>query len=139
MKRARSLELGLGSGAQWRRPLWRSLERTIAWEIDVGRLPAGRRLPSTRTLAARLRLSRNTVALAFDALVADGYLAARVGDGTYVLPLVARTSRPLWERWSVCSSAGGPLGEWPPWGRARRRQVGPQQSNRPKSRDFSGG
>ena len=81
-----------------RRPLWRSLEAAIAWQIDIGRVSGGQRVPSTRALARQLGLSRNTVALAFDALVADGYLEARVGDGTYVLPVTHRTRAPVWRR-----------------------------------------
>lgn len=49
-----------------------------------GRLSAGARLPPTRLLATDLGVSRNTVAAVFDRLVAEGYLEARVGDGTYV-------------------------------------------------------
>ncbi|WP_410564883.1 PLP-dependent aminotransferase family protein [Amycolatopsis sp. cmx-4-61] len=49
-----------------------------------GRLRAGERLPPTRELARRLSVSRNTVAVAYDRLTADGFLAGRVGAGTYV-------------------------------------------------------
>jgi len=99
MKRARRLDFPLaGAGDGLRRPLWRSLESAVAWQIDIGRVPAGSRLPSTRTLARQLGLSRNTVALAFESLVADGYLASRTGDGTYVLDHAHRARAPLWER-----------------------------------------
>ncbi len=49
-----------------------------------GRLPPGSRLPSTRTLASDLGVSRNTVMGAFDQLLAEGYLEGKVGSGTYV-------------------------------------------------------
>jgi GntR family transcriptional regulator/MocR family aminotransferase len=49
-----------------------------------GRLRAGERLPPTRELARRLAVSRNTVAVAYDRLTADGFLTGRVGAGTYV-------------------------------------------------------
>ncbi|MEU0794328.1 PLP-dependent aminotransferase family protein [Amycolatopsis sp. NPDC005961] len=49
-----------------------------------GRLRAGERLPPTRELARRLAVSRNTVAVAYDRLAADGFLTGRVGAGTYV-------------------------------------------------------
>ena len=98
MKRARPIDFPIRSVLACPRPLWRSLEAAIAWQIDIGRLPAGSRIPSTRTVARHLRLSRNTVALAFDALTANGYLAARVGDGTYVLAHAERVRPPLWQR-----------------------------------------
>jgi GntR family transcriptional regulator / MocR family aminotransferase len=98
MKRARDVECPMPAVATLRRPLWRSLASAVAWQIAIGRLPAGRRLPSTRTLARQLRLSRNTVALAFEVLVADGYLASRVGDGTYVLGQADWRHAPVWLR-----------------------------------------
>ncbi|WP_410590002.1 PLP-dependent aminotransferase family protein [Amycolatopsis sp. lyj-23] len=49
-----------------------------------GRLRAGERLPPTRELARRLSVSRNTVAVAYDRLTADGFLTGRVGAGTFV-------------------------------------------------------
>ena len=52
--------------------------------IVDGRLRAGERLPATRELAGRLAVSRNTVAAAYERLVAEGFLVGRVGAGTYV-------------------------------------------------------
>ncbi len=49
-----------------------------------GRLRPGERLPPTRELARRLEVSRNTAAVAYDRLTAEGFLAGRVGDGTFV-------------------------------------------------------
>jgi len=60
--------------------VYRSLRRAI---LD-GRLSAGARLPSTRTLAADLGVSRKAVAFAFTRLADEGYVEARVGAGTYV-------------------------------------------------------
>lgn len=60
--------------------VYRSLRRAI---LD-GRLPSGARLPSTRTLAIDLGLSRKAVAFAFMRLADEGYVEARVGSGTYV-------------------------------------------------------
>jgi DNA-binding FadR family transcriptional regulator len=97
MKRARPVEFPV-DGASLRRPVWRALAASIAWQIDIGRLPAGSRVPSIRAAAARLGLSRNTVAWAFESLAADGYLGARVGDGTYVLGVSERARVPVWRR-----------------------------------------
>jgi GntR family transcriptional regulator / MocR family aminotransferase len=52
--------------------------------IAEGRLRPGQRLPSTRGLARETRLGRNTVAIAFDRLLAEGYVETRSGVGTMV-------------------------------------------------------
>jgi DNA-binding transcriptional regulator YhcF (GntR family) len=65
-------------------PLYRSIRDTLAGHIADGALKAGIRLPSSRTLARDLGVSRNTVALAYEILFAEGLIDARVGDGTYV-------------------------------------------------------
>ncbi|HET9263432.1 MAG TPA: PLP-dependent aminotransferase family protein [Vicinamibacterales bacterium] len=49
-----------------------------------GRIRPGRRIPSTRTLAADLGVSRFPVLAAYDQLLHEGYLVGRVGSGTYV-------------------------------------------------------
>ncbi|MEP7285485.1 MAG: PLP-dependent aminotransferase family protein, partial [Chloroflexota bacterium] len=65
-------------------PLYKQLYEEVRSAILNGRLSAGTRLPSTRTLADELDVSRNTVSSAFDQLLAEGYLESHVGDGTYV-------------------------------------------------------
>ncbi|MEU3166447.1 PLP-dependent aminotransferase family protein [Streptosporangium sp. NPDC006930] len=49
-----------------------------------GRLRPGERLPATRELARRLDVSRNTVAVAYERLAAEGILVGQVGAGTFV-------------------------------------------------------
>ena len=49
-----------------------------------GQLPTGQPLPSSRKLAKTLRISRNTVVLAYQGLVDDSYLTARERSGFYV-------------------------------------------------------
>jgi GntR family transcriptional regulator / MocR family aminotransferase len=66
------------------RPLYQQLYDSLREDILAGRLAKGLRLPSTRTLAYDLKVSRNTVTAAFDQLLAEGYLESFVGDGTYV-------------------------------------------------------
>lgn len=58
--------------------------RQLLDAILDGRLRSGERLPPTRELARRLDVSRNTVSVAYERLTAEGFLAGRVGDGTYV-------------------------------------------------------
>ena len=67
-----------------RSDLARQIYRQIRSAIASGRLKRGDRLPPTRELAQRLDVSRNTVALAFEWLVAEGLLSGRTGAGTFV-------------------------------------------------------
>ncbi len=84
-----------------------------------GRLRPGERLPPTRELAARLDVARNTVSVAYERLVAEGFLVARVGAGTFVhdapvastrpraAPVGSVRPRPVWSSVTL-SSTGGP-------------------------------
>lgn len=58
-----------------------------------GRLRPGERLPATRELARRLDVSRNTVSLAYERLVAEGVFTSRVGAGTFVCSQVVGQPR----------------------------------------------
>jgi GntR family transcriptional regulator/MocR family aminotransferase len=70
-----------------------AIYRALLDAIRSGRLGSGDRLPPTRELATDLGVSRNTVATAYERLVAEGYLEARVGAGTFVTD-VAGATRP---------------------------------------------
>ncbi len=61
--------------------------------IDAGTFAPGARLPASREHARALGVSRNTVLWAFERLAAEGYLVARVGDGTYVAQRTAVAPR----------------------------------------------
>src|SRR5687768_10295521 len=52
--------------------------------ILEGRLRPGQRVPSTRTTARELGISRLPVLNAFEQLLHEGYLQSRAGSGTYV-------------------------------------------------------
>ena len=52
--------------------------------IHSGGLHLGERLPSSRTLALDLKLSRTTVINVFDRLIAEGLVESRTGAGTFV-------------------------------------------------------
>ena len=54
--------------------------------IRLGQLAPGDPVPSTRAMAGRLSVSRNTVTLAYQALVAEGFLLSRERSGFYVDP-----------------------------------------------------
>jgi GntR family transcriptional regulator/MocR family aminotransferase len=67
-------------------PLHTQLEAQIRDAIRGGRLTPGTRLPSTRTLAGDLRITRGVVVEAYEQLVAGGYVVSRGRQGTIVAP-----------------------------------------------------
>ena len=78
------LELAFRPDRDQMEPVYRQLRNYIRDLIAADRLPRGTKLPATRELATSLGLSRNTVAQAYDELIADGLVAAHVGQGTFV-------------------------------------------------------
>ncbi|MBL8583830.1 MAG: PLP-dependent aminotransferase family protein [Rhizobiaceae bacterium] len=70
------------------RQIYSALRRFV---LD-GRIPQHTVLPSTRTLAEDLKVGRNTVIAAYDQLMAEGFIEARAGSGTWVAPI--QQSRP---------------------------------------------
>jgi len=108
MKRARHISVELPPCATASMPIWRQLMESMAWQIDIGRLAPGSVLPSTRTLAKQLGLSRTTVQAAYDELYCLGYLRGRVGDGSYVSARDARVRPPVHER--IRTAFGDPDG-----------------------------
>lgn len=65
-------------------PLYRQLYDWFRRAIITGQMRPGQRLPSTRSLAADLKISRVPVSNAYDQLLAEGYLETFVGAGTCV-------------------------------------------------------
>jgi len=78
---------GGGAGAE-AIPRQRMLYLRLREAVLAGRLPAGTRLPASRSLAATLGIARNTVLFAYEQLVAEGCLVAD-RQGTRVAPLPA--------------------------------------------------
>ena len=74
-------------------PLYRQLVAYLRGLIEADRLPAGSKLPATRELAPTLGLSRTTVTLAYEEMVASGLLTAHVGQGTFVAERAAPQMR----------------------------------------------
>src|SRR4051812_46328704 len=64
----------------------RDLVRVLMDELKGGRLPRGCRLPPVRVLEQQLGLSKNTVQVAYDELVARGLLESREREGVFVAP-----------------------------------------------------
>ncbi len=67
-----------------RMPNHRRIYEVIRRAITTQILSAGERLPSTRSLADDLTVSRNTILAAFEQLLDEGYVASQTGSGTYV-------------------------------------------------------
>ncbi|WP_325678869.1 PLP-dependent aminotransferase family protein [Rhodopila sp.] len=86
------LDLAIDRGAA--EPLFRQLHTAIRDLIVRGVLPAHTRLPATRRLATRLSLARASVVAAYEQLLAEGFIVARAGSGTYVAEQVSPTPPP---------------------------------------------
>ena len=67
-------------------PLYRQLTKALVEAIESGRFDEEELLPSSRTLAIDLGLSRNTVNLALQQLLADGYITSVPRIGHIVNP-----------------------------------------------------
>ena len=66
------------------------LEDRLRELVRDGTLTAGSRMPSSRALAGDLSVSRRMVVDAYAQLLAEGYLVARQGAGTYVSATASR-------------------------------------------------
>ena len=62
--------------------------------VRDGRLRSGHRLPSSRDLARQLGVSRAVTQNAYDQLHAEGWIAGRVGAGTFVAELTPLANTP---------------------------------------------
>jgi GntR family transcriptional regulator / MocR family aminotransferase len=80
------------------------LVRQIKEYVQQGRLKPGEAMPSTRELAAELRLSRNTVVYAYDRLEGEGYLEAQSRSGVFVSSSIFLSQH---SKWPVELSEGG--------------------------------
>ncbi|MCD7835570.1 MAG: PLP-dependent aminotransferase family protein [Lachnospiraceae bacterium] len=67
--------------------LYEQIYEYIRQEIREGKLLAGERLPSTRSLAEYLQVARSTIEYAYDQLSGEGYIEARACRGYFVCPL----------------------------------------------------
>ena len=125
--------LGLALDPSSPAPLHRQIGEQMRRAILEGRLEPGARLPSSRLMAQDLDCARGTVVLAFDQLVAEGYVVSQAGSAMSVAanlpdemltvprtgtpspgksvakPAVARRTRALLAEASPPVSAGPPL------------------------------
>src|SRR5262245_28133561 len=75
-------------------PVYRQIARQIRGEIEAARLRPGSRLPPIRSLAHQLGVNRDSVAQAYEELVAAGLPGSTVGRGTFVRTSSAAPPRP---------------------------------------------
>lgn len=64
-------------------PMYEQIYLFVRNEIQEGKIQAGEKLPSTRALALHLGISRSTVDLAYEQLLAEGYMIALPCKGYY--------------------------------------------------------
>lgn len=93
------------------------IQEMIAQGILSGRFHRGEKLPSSRKLAAHLKVSRITVTLAFTELVANDYLVSRGRSGYFVSenapvppsyePVETRSDQIDWSRLLRCDFTAG--------------------------------
>lgn len=65
-------------------PVYLQITQQIIDEIQRGRLTAATAMPGTRELAKQLQVNRKTIMLAYDELVAQGWLMSQDRRGTFV-------------------------------------------------------
>jgi len=100
MSRAPYVRFSVRAPDPGRRTSAQDIVTTVAEDIGAGRLPSGARLPPVRVLEQQLGLSKNTVQVAYDELVARGLLEAREREGVFVAaparttPAVQRVATP---------------------------------------------
>ena len=92
--------------------------------IVAGDLAAGKRLPSSRTIARELDISRTTAIAVFERLTSEGLIVSRTGSGSFVSD-VAEAQRPR-ARADRRRTSG------------RRRPSSPTSSRRPRRASSSG-
>lgn len=71
-------------------PIFLQIAKGIELSIREGRLKPGEALPGTRAMSEQLDVSRNTVVAAYQELIAEGWLQARGGGGTFVADVLPR-------------------------------------------------
>jgi GntR family transcriptional regulator/MocR family aminotransferase len=95
-------QLPLAIRRQGHEPLQAQIADQIRQLVDKGILAPSSRVPSTRALSEQLGVSRNTVSLAYDLLIAEGILEVESSAGT----MVSRQPPAAFRR--VTTSASGP-------------------------------
>ena len=72
-------------------PLYLQIARSLTMLIKTGVVKPGQRLPGSRRMAEILKVNRNTISLATEELLTEGWLISKPKSGLFVndqLPLV---------------------------------------------------
>lgn len=88
------IELSPSLDCHGRLPLYLQLYGYVRSEIEAGTIRAGAKLPAIRSLAAHLKVSKNTVETAYQQLIAEGYAESRSRSGLYTLAIEEPVSAP---------------------------------------------
>ena len=121
------------SSAMWTQRFQRPGESTISLQGQIrqmlvaaildGQIPADTALPSSRELADQLSVARNTVVLAYQQLVEEGYLISRERSGHFVNPAMLEGQHGF----APAQSATEALGR-PNWGARMARSPSAQRN-----------
>lgn len=80
-------EIAISLDASSSVPLYEQIYVYIKEDIQNGGMPSGKKLPSTRSLAKYLQVSRTTVDMAYSQLVSEGYIEPSPYRGYFVCDL----------------------------------------------------
>ena len=86
-------------------PVYQQIYRALRRAILSGALPPHTRLSSTRGLAQETGVSRNTVVIAYEQLLAEGYIVGQLGSGTFVAPEIPDVAHTVVERSRIANAA----------------------------------
>ncbi|HPO49562.1 MAG TPA: GntR family transcriptional regulator [Spirochaetota bacterium] len=65
-------------------PFYRQIINLIEYNVSVGKLKTGDKLPTIRQLAIELKVNPNTIAKAYNELEIRGLVNTQVGNGTFI-------------------------------------------------------
>jgi GntR family transcriptional regulator len=65
-------------------PVYRQIIQQIEYAVLAGRLKAGDKLPTIRSLAVTLKINPNTIVKAYSELEIRGIVVTQAGSGTYI-------------------------------------------------------
>lgn len=86
------MQLTINLDSNKKQSLQNQIFESIRQQILSGQLKANTLLPSTRLLSEQLDVSRNTIVLTYDRLIAEDYICSRRTIGTFVNPKLPENS-----------------------------------------------